>query len=124
MPRLAAGQLRHRLSIRRVQEVPNGKGGFKSDWSEITNGKVSAEVTGLDGRESVMDQALQGISVYRIRIRWRPDVRTSDQLRTKGSAFGYDDKGVPRDLNIRSAVDPDGRREQLVIIADTASTRT
>lgn len=121
MTRLAAGALRHRLSIRRVQEVPNGKGGFKSDWSEIA--KVSAEVTGLDGRESVMDQVLQSISVYRIRIRWRSDVRVADQLRTKGAAFGYDDKGIPRDLNIRSAVDPDGHREQLVIIADTASTR-
>jgi SPP1 family predicted phage head-tail adaptor len=79
---------------------------------------VAAEVLGLDGRESVMDQALQGISTYRVTIRWRSDVLEADQLRSAGSCF----RG--RDVNIRSIVDPDGRREQLVILADTASTRS
>lgn len=117
-----AGDLRHRLKIRRVTEVKTGTGGYRSDWSDIAT--VSAEVVGLDGRESVMDQALQGISTYRIRIRWRQDLLTSDQLRPLGSSFGFDDKGNARDVNIRSIVDPDGLRRQLVIIADTASTRS
>jgi head-tail adaptor len=118
---LRAGDLRHSLIVRRAAEIPTGTGGYTTEWGDFAT--LSAEVTGLDGRESVMDQALQGVSVYRVRIRWRSDVQTADQLRSTGSSFGYDDKGKARDVNIRSIADPDGRREQLVIIADTASTR-
>jgi head-tail adaptor len=121
MPLLRAGDLRHSLVIRRASEIRTARGGYTSDWGDVAT--LSAEVTGLDGRESVMDQALQGISVFRVRIRWRSDIQTSDQLRPTGSSFGYDAEGKPRDVNIRSIADPDGRREQLVIIADTASTR-
>jgi head-tail adaptor len=128
MPLLRAGDLRHRLIVRRASEIPNGKGGYASDWSDIAT--VSAEVTGLDGptprpaaRETVVDHALKGIAVYQVRIRWRDDLRTSDQLRATGSSFGFDEDGRKRDVNIRSINDPDGRREQLVIVADTTSTR-
>lgn len=113
---MRAGRLRHQVTIRRATETENGKGGYATAWDDVAT--VSAEVTGLDGRESVMDQVLQGISVYRVRIRWRGDILASDQLRSAGACFGG------RDVNIRSVVDPDGRREQLVIIADTASTRS
>jgi head-tail adaptor len=74
-------------------------------------------VTALDGREVVMDQVLQGISVYRVRIRWRSDLTTEDQLRAASDCF----RG--HDVNIRSIADPDGRRKQLIIMVDTASTR-
>lgn len=121
MKPLRSAELRHRVVIRRATEVSNSRGGYTSAWSPIAT--VFAEVTGLDGRESVMDQALQGISVYRIRIRWREDIAQADQLRSAGKCFGADGQGNGRDVNVRSIVDPDGRREQLVIIADTASTR-
>jgi hypothetical protein len=55
-----------------------------------------AEVTALDGREVVMDQVLQGISTYRVRIRWRGDLTTEDQLRSPDGCFGYDAKGGAR----------------------------
>jgi SPP1 family predicted phage head-tail adaptor len=116
MQPLRSADLRHRVTIRRATETDNGRGGYATGWSDLD--EVSAEVASLDGRESVMDQVLQGISVYRVRIRWRGDVQAADQLRSEGSCF------AGKDVNIRSAVDPDGRREQLVIIADTASTRS
>jgi SPP1 family predicted phage head-tail adaptor len=84
-------------------------GGFDTVWEPVKT--IRAEVIGLDGRESVMEKVLQGISVYRITIRWRSDVSAQNQL-----LYGQ------QTLNIRSAVDPDDRREQLVIIADTEST--
>jgi head-tail adaptor len=70
-----------------------------------------AEVTALDGRESVMDHVLEGTSVYQIRIRYRADLRADWQIR-HGELT----------LNITAPpADPDGKREQLVIIASTAS---
>lgn len=111
MKPLRSEDLRHKLEIRRPIEVQNDVGGYDSSWSTIAT--PWAEVLGLDGRESVMDHALQGISTFRIRIRWRAGIEAADQVR------GY----AGLELNITSAVDPDGKREQLVILATTESTR-
>jgi SPP1 family predicted phage head-tail adaptor len=114
MTPLRAGDLRHRITVRRAAEIETPTGGYKEDWGDYAT--VAAEITAFDGREVVLDQALQGVSVYRVRIRWRDDLTTEDQLR--GSCFGG------RDVNVRSIADPDGRRRQLVIMADSASTRS
>lgn len=107
---LKAGVLRHKILIRRVIEEDNGKGGYSSNW--ITVASPRAEVIGLTGREAVMDRVLRSVTIYRIRIRWRADVRTADQIR----------HGLTN-LNITSADDPDGKRQQLVIIATTEGAR-
>lgn len=111
MKPLRPEDLKHRITVRRSAEVKNARGGLVDTWTEV--GRPWAEVKGLDGRESVMERVLQGISVYRVRIRWRADVRPSDQL--TGDVFGG------REVNIRSVVDPDGTRDQLVIVGETAA---
>ena len=113
MTPLRTEDLKHKIVLRRPIQVSNGKGGYTTSWTTLAQPR--AEVLGLDGRESVMDHVLQGISVYRIRIRWRAglSLQPSDQAKFNGI-----------DLNVRSAVDPDGRREQLVIMADNGSART
>ena len=105
--RLSAGRLRHRVAIMRATKVDNGKGGYTTTWSAVFSA-VPVEVLGLTGTEAVREKVLRGIRVYQITARWRGDLLPKDQLR-----YGAED------LNIRSAVDPDGRREQLVIVADT-----
>jgi len=105
--RLSAGRLRHRVAIMRATKVDNGKGGYMTTWSAVASA-VPVEVLGLTGTEAVREKVLRGIRVYQITARWRGDLLPKDQLR-----YGAED------LNIRSAVDPDGRREQLVIVADT-----
>jgi SPP1 family predicted phage head-tail adaptor len=115
MTPLRAGDLRHKITVRRATEIKTDTGGYKTDWCDYA--ELWAEVTALDGREIVMDQVLQGISVYRVRIRWRSDLTTEDQLRSAADCFGG------RDVNVLSIADPDGRRNQLIIMADTASTR-
>lgn len=110
---LRAEDLRQRIIIARADEAADGKGGFTTSWLPIA--APMAEVVGLDGREAVMERVLDGISVYRIRIRWRRslDIRASDQVAI-GSTV----------LNVRApAADPFGTRRELMFLADTSSVR-
>ena len=108
---LSPGRLRDRIDIRRatLTKKPKG-GGYDRSWSTLDT--VWAEVIGVNGREAVIAQALQGVSAYRITIRYREDVTDADQIVHRG-----------RELNIRSVSDPDGTREQLLILADTGSVQ-
>lgn len=108
---LRAGLLRHRITIRRAQQLQNAKGGYDSTWLTIATPKARLE--GLDGRESTLASTLQGISAWRITIRWRAGILQSDQIVL--------DDGT--ELNVVSAADPDGKRERLIILADTGSVR-
>lgn len=104
---LTPGRLNRRIELMRATvEVTRGEP-IITGWSAVT--KLWAEVIGQNGREAVIARVLEGISVYRITIRWRGDILPSDQIRLNGTL----------DLNIRSISDPDGTREQLMIIADT-----
>ena len=105
---LNAGDLNRRVTIRRATTVSDGHGGQVKTWTDIAT--VWAEAWSQNGREAVIAGALQGVSAWRFRVRWRGDVQAKDQLRYDG-----------RDLNIRTVEDPDGRRVQLMIFADTAS---
>ena len=113
MKPLSGGKMRHSITIRRPQHVPDGKGGYRTVWSTVLVAR--AEVEGLDGRESVMGRVLDGVSVYRFRLRWRAgiEIRASDQVKFAG-----------RDLNIKApAADPNGRRRQILFLAETQSAR-
>lgn len=110
---LRTADLRHKITIRRPAQAPDGKGGYTSTWSTIAS--CFAEIHGLDGRESTMEHVLEGVSVYRIRIRWRDglEVKASDQVRCAAG-----------DLNVTApGSDPDGTRQQLIIMVSTASAR-
>lgn len=109
---MTIGKLRHRITIRRPQEVSNGHGGYATVWTTIAT--PWADATSLGGREAVIGEALQGIAVFRFRIRWRDDIRASDQVRHDGV-----------DLNITAPpADPDGRRRWLVFTAASESVRS
>ncbi|OWK27576.1 head-tail adaptor protein [Sphingomonas dokdonensis] len=106
---VSAGELRHRIDIVRSAKTPTGRGGFTETVATIA-GNVAAKVEGLTGTEAVKEKVLRGVRVYRLTIRWRPGILTSDRISYSGD---------PEPLNIRSAVDLDGRRRWLVIHADT-----
>lgn len=106
------GQLRHPITIKRPSQVQDAKGGFLTAWTTIAACK--AKVEGLDGRESLLASTLQGISAYRITIRWRAGIKQSDQITLAD--------GVK--LNVASAADPDGKRVWLIIMADSGSVRS
>lgn len=109
---LSTGDLRHLIGIWRATTTQTGSDGVTT-WTQIA--QIWAEVRGQDGREAVMEHALQGVSVYRIRTRWIDGIiiLDSDQIM-------LDDGRV---LNIRTVSDPTGDREQIMIMADTASVQ-
>ena len=110
MPGIAAGRLRQLVELRRKSEAPDGSGGRTTSWSTVAT--IPAEAISQNGREAVLAGTLAGVSSWKVTMRWREDISTVDQLRLDG-----------RDLNIRSVEDPDGRRAQLVIFADTGSAQ-
>lgn len=91
----------------RKTTVDNNRGGSATSWAAVGTA-IPAEVIMLTGSEAVQEKVLRGIRVYQVTIRWRASLQPKDQLRYNSD-----------DLNIRSAIDPDGRRERLVIVADT-----
>lgn len=102
---------RHKLLIRRVEEIDDGKGAYIPSWTTIA--EPWAEAEGLNGREAMLDQSLQSIAVFRFRTRYTDKIKTADQVR-----FGE------LNLNITSAVDPIGTRRDLIIIATTEGARS
>ena len=109
---LRPGDLNHQVEIRQKVSAPKSDGGPGMVTSWQTIGTPWCKVEGLAGRESVIGEALQGIAVYRVTMRYREDFGPADQLRYRSL-----------DLNVRSVTDPDGRREQIVVIADTGSAQ-
>jgi SPP1 family predicted phage head-tail adaptor len=103
---LQSGQLRHTITIRREQDVADGKGGYNRTWVDIAP-NIRAEVVSENGREAFAGHVLQGINNYLITIRYISGIKPSDQIKWSGE-----------ELNILSAVDPDGRRKRIEIRAN------
>lgn len=108
---LNAGELRHQVTFRRVTTQQDAKGGQETLWATVA--QPWAKVEGIDGREALIAMAFTGVAHIRLTIRYRADLKTSDQLVLPDG----------RQFNIRSIADPDGRREQLQVLADTASVQ-
>ncbi|WP_439539472.1 head-tail adaptor protein [Sphingomonas sp.] len=104
------GKLRHRVDLLQPTREKDGKGGYSAGFTEIATG-VRAFVEALDGREAMVGQIMEGMSSYRIWIRWRGDVGAKWQVK-----FGA------IDLNVTAPPsNPDGRREWLLISASTGA---
>ena len=105
---LAAGRLRQRVTIRRLTDVPDGRGGYDRGWTTLAT-NLPAEVISQNGREAVIASALQGISSYKITLRRRTDLKPADQVLYSG-----------QELNVRSiADDPFNPFQAIVLFADT-----
>lgn len=107
---LAAARLRERITVRRLVDVPDGKGGYDRDWQTVV-ADLPAEVVSQGGREAFLGMTLEGVSAFRITIRKRDDVHVKDQIVWQG-----------RELNILN-VEADFREQQaaMVIFADSAA---
>lgn len=107
---LAAGRLRERITVRRLADVADGKGGYDRSWVTLAS-DLPAEVVSQGGREALIGMTMEGVSAFRVTIRKRDDIRPADQIVWRN-----------RELNIRN-VEADFRDPQqaTVIFADTAA---
>lgn len=109
---MTPGRLRQRIDLLRPDRTRDGKGGYVTSFATVAAG-VRACVEPLDGREAMVEHVLEGVSSYRLTIRWRGDVAAKWQVR-----FGA------LELNISAPpTNPDGRREWLVFTATTAAAQ-
>jgi SPP1 family predicted phage head-tail adaptor len=69
---------------------------------------VGAGDQSINGREEMIGNVLQGISTFQVTIRYRNDLKASDQILWNG-----------RELNVLAAEDREGRRRWTVIHAST-----
>jgi SPP1 family predicted phage head-tail adaptor len=102
----AAGALRDRITIRRRVESRDATGGLDRTWTTLA--EIWAQVISINGREEMIGNVLQGISTFQVTIRYRNDLKASDQILWNG-----------RELNVLAAEDREGRRRWTVIHAST-----
>lgn len=109
-----AGMMRDRIRIRRAVQTENDGGGLDIGWQTVVD-DLPAQVLSLNGREAVIGNVLQGVSLFQITIRYRTDIRTADQILWSVDPVS----GEPRELNIINAEDQEGKQRWTIIQAST-----
>ena len=105
---LSAGNLRQRVTIQSPTSASDGAGGSVTTW---TNGAtVWAEVLPVNGGEAFKAGLASATQFYKVTIRFRTDVTPRNRLMWNG---------IP--LNIRTCADLDGRREALLMSAESGA---
>lgn len=100
-----ASRLNRRVVLQFPARIANGKGGFTKSW---TSTPAFAEMLPLRGGEAVEHNLLNAKQLWRVTIRYRPDVTTECRIIHDG-----------RELNIRTSEDIDGRRRELVMTCES-----
>jgi len=101
MSRVAIGPLRHRVSLQTATETTGPGGGADVIWQTIAD--LWAGVAAVSGRERTHAEGLRGETLCDITIRYRADVGSANRFLFEG-----------RIHDVRSVLDPDGRRRWLV----------
>lgn len=109
---LTAGELRSRIRVEAEGKVPNGQGGFKSDWSPVVI--VWAKKVPLRGDEMTRESVTRSVSFARFVIRPLQVLTTKHRLvEVRKSGDDYEVIGGPWD--IKRIDDPYGRGDRLEI---------
>lgn len=103
---MRAGRLRHRVRIERRSTSRNALGELVRAWTPIRT--VSADVREKSAGEGISGDKAAAAKVVEVRLRRlsAPDLSTADRLVYRG-----------RTLAIRSILDPDGRRAEVLVEA-------
>jgi SPP1 family predicted phage head-tail adaptor len=101
---MRVGTLNSRVTIQKPVRTP-GPGGTQIDggWEDVAT--VWANVRGLSGREYIQAQQAQSIISHQVTIRYRSDVSPHYRLICD-----------QRQMDIISAIDPDGKKVQLALM--------
>lgn len=102
---LAAGRLRHQITIEQPVESQDAAGEPVKSWVPIPGGITWAEKLDLTGRELFQAQQTSGEVTTQFTLRHRADIDA--RMRVVHGAELY---------SIEAPLDPDGRRERLVLL--------
>jgi SPP1 family predicted phage head-tail adaptor len=99
------GRLRVQLVLERATPTGDGAGGATLEWNAIAT--VAADMSPVGGEERVAGEGLADLTLQRIVIRRRADIRGGDRFRLGERLF-----------RIRSLTDPDEDGRYLVCMCD------
>lgn len=103
MSNIAAGRLRHIVSIERQVEIIDSNGDHHREWQYVTS--LRAEIRPLSGRELLMAQQVQSQVSVNIVARYREDVDASMRIKNNGTIY-----------NILAVIhDPESGREWMMM---------
>jgi SPP1 family predicted phage head-tail adaptor len=101
---MRSGTMRDVVTLLVLVPATDPRWGTVEEWQEVAS--PWANVTPLDGTEAVVDKGVQSEISHTITMRYRSDVTSANRITYRGQT-----------LEILSAIDPDGKRRQLVIQA-------
>lgn len=99
------GPLRHRVTIERPERTTEDGGGASIVWLPVAS--VFARIEAAGGREIALSDGLTGRVTHKVLIRWRADIEPQMRLVVDS-----------RRLDIRAALDTDGRRRWLTCLCE------
>lgn len=108
-----AGDYRHRISIRKWIDTPDGRGGFTRTAKVPICLRTPAFVEPLGGHSLLVAQQIDKRSRYTVSLRWRPDV-------VQGQALTYHARTGDQELEILQAQDTEERHHELVLTCGEA----
>ena len=85
MPGIESGRLNKRVAIQAETRVPNGQGGYTTDWTHERY--IWAEIIGLSGDEALAAGIERSVQQWRVTMRRRP-ISTKKRLLYDGRIFG------------------------------------
>lgn len=106
---IRTGDLRTQVTLQKKIRSPNGRGGAAVTWQD--GPLIWANVEVLRATEAMLAGVERSSTLYRVIMRFRSDISVEDRLRWSAGT-----------VDIKSCGDPDGRREGLIITAETIAT--
>lgn len=85
MSNIAAGRLRHIVSIDRQVEVVDSNGDHLREWQNVTS--MRAEIKPMSGRELLLAQQVQSQVSVAIIMRYRSDIDATCRIRFNGATY-------------------------------------
>ncbi|MEG3144221.1 phage head closure protein [Sphingomonas sp. RT2P30] len=101
--------MRQRVDIQAASQVSDGAGGELKSWANIAS-SVAAEIIPLTGGEAFRHGVANNTQFYRVTMHHRDGVTPANRLVWNGTL-----------LNIRTCGDPENRRRNLVMTAESGA---
>lgn len=100
---MRAGKLRRRITLERLEQVPDGGGGYTETWVALAT--LWAAVEPLRGNERFQAQQVSNTLTHKVTIRYRAGVTPKMRIVYGSHVFA-----------IEAVIDPEERHERLELL--------